>query len=352
MKSKFSGFVRLLTLAALMFVGVLSFAERASAQNISQNATIVGQVTDSSKAVLPGVTVTAASLAVQSVTAVTDDQGEYRLTPLPIGTYTVEYSLSGFQTVRREGVRLTAGFTAKLDIALGIGELKESVTVTGAALQVDTASTNTVTQLTKEALQTIPTGGASYVGLVQMIPGARASIDVGGNTLNQNPSFVELGSVAQTWQSVEGVATKNPRSTESGNYFDFSAVEEASASTVGHDASVPNRGLNLNVVLNSGGNLFHGKMFYGGTSDRFQSHQGLGGGSNVEIRDDLRGEIGGRIVKDRLWFWFSPRKQRSSRGHPGLLPGRTVPHCAEDVLRGYDLSHDQADAPRCPSRTG
>src|SRR6185295_12885630 len=80
-----------------------------------QEAGILGTVTDESGGILPGVTVTATGPALQvpSMISITDERGEYRLTPLPIGTYTVEYALSGFQTVRREGIILTASFVAK-----------------------------------------------------------------------------------------------------------------------------------------------------------------------------------------------------------------------------------------------
>src|SRR5438132_11647373 len=92
-------------------------------------AGIVGQVTDESGAVLPGVTVTAKSpsLQVPEMSTVTDDRGEYRLTPLPIGTFEVMYELSGFQLMRREELRLTSGFIAKVDIVLKVGSLEESV---------------------------------------------------------------------------------------------------------------------------------------------------------------------------------------------------------------------------------
>lgn len=317
-----------LSRCAAIALAIVCVAWPAVAQNISQDATIIGRVTDDQKGVLPGVTVTATSPALQapSVSTVTDANGEYRLTPLPIGTYTVEYALEGFKTNRQEGVRLTAGFTAKLDVSLGLGAMQETVTVSGVAPQVDTAATNTVTQLTKETLQNIPTGGAGYVGLIQMIPGARASIDVGGNTLNQNPSFVELGSVAQTWQSVDGVATKNPRSTESGNYFDFSNVEEATAATLGHDASIPNRGLNLNVVLTAGGNQFHGGAFYGGTNHNLEGTGAAIGGTSLQVRDDIRADLGGRLIRDRVWFWGSVRKQRDHMDIQGCFQpdGKTL----------------------------
>ena len=124
-------------LIAFAILLVLAFGGAAAAQDA---AGITGLVTDESGAVLPGVTVTATSPALQvpSVVAVTDEQGDYRLTPLPIGTYTVEYTLSGFQTVRREGVRLTVGFTARIDVPMKVGSLEETITVSGAAPVVDT----------------------------------------------------------------------------------------------------------------------------------------------------------------------------------------------------------------------
>src|SRR5207237_7152987 len=96
-------------------------------------AGIIGQVSDENGGVLPGVTVAATSPALQvgSVADVTNDRGEYRLTSLPIGTYAVEYSLPGFQTVRQEGVRLEIGLQAKLDKILKVGSLSESIIVRG-----------------------------------------------------------------------------------------------------------------------------------------------------------------------------------------------------------------------------
>src|SRR5262245_2803885 len=125
-----------------------------------EGASIIGQVTDESGAVLPGVTVTASSpsLQLQAVTVITDQLGQYRLSPLPIGLYEVSYTLSGFQGVKREGLRLTVGFVAKVDIALKVGSLEETVTVSGASPVVDVTSTGASTQLTKETIELIPTG--------------------------------------------------------------------------------------------------------------------------------------------------------------------------------------------------
>src|SRR5258708_39826689 len=111
--------------AILLIVSALSGAVAAQ-----QDAGIIGLVPDESGAVLPGVTVTATgpSLQVPSVAGVTDAKGEYRLSPLPIGTYTGEFGLSGFQGIKREGIRLTVGFTAKIDVGLKGGSLEGTIT--------------------------------------------------------------------------------------------------------------------------------------------------------------------------------------------------------------------------------
>jgi hypothetical protein len=152
-------------------------------------ASIIGQVRDESGAVLPGVTVTAKSPALQvpEVTGITDERGEYRLTPLPIGSYSVDYELTGFQTVRQQNLRLTVGFSAKVDVVLKVGALAETITVSGAAPVVDVTGTGTSTLFTRETLELIPTSRNGIVGLLAQAPGVRGNLDVGGNSMSDKP---------------------------------------------------------------------------------------------------------------------------------------------------------------------
>jgi hypothetical protein len=161
-----------LCVVVLVLFSVCLSAGTASAQSA---AGILGQVKDESGAVLPGVTVTASSpaLQVKEVSDVTNAQGEYRLTPLPIGTYVVSYSLSGFETIRRDGVRLDIGMQAKLDVAMKIGTIAETVTVSGAAPVVDVTATSASTQFTRETLELTPTSRNGAISLmVQAAPWA------------------------------------------------------------------------------------------------------------------------------------------------------------------------------------
>ena len=195
-----------------------------------QDAGIVGAVTDPSGAALPGVTVTATSPALQlpSITAVTDARGEYRLTPLPIGTFALEFSLSGFQSVRREGVILTASFVAKIDMQLKLGGIAETITVSGASPVVDVVSTTSATRLTRETLDTIPSSRNGTVAFMGQAPGVRPQIDIGGDSITSPPAFHAFGQDNQPWQTIDGVVVSAAKSgTQGGIYWDYGNVEEA-----------------------------------------------------------------------------------------------------------------------------
>ncbi len=284
----------------------------------AQEASIIGQVTDESGAVLPGVTATATGPALQvpQVIDVSNERGEYRLAPLPIGTYAVDYTLPGFQTVRREGLRLTAGFVARVDVELKIGALTETVTVTGASPVVDVTSTAARTQLTRETLEIIPTGRNSIVGVMAQVPGARPQLDW---ALTLNPVFRAFGQDGGGWTTLEGVATQSPKSgTQGGNYSDYASFEETTVQTVGNSAEHTTRGIQVASIVKSGGNDFHGGAYFSDTGQRLQSDniddglraRGVVSGNPIDTRWDLSGELGGRISRDKLWFYQSARQRK------------------------------------------
>ena len=140
----------------------------------SQTASgIAGVVTDSSGAVLPGVTVEAASPAlIEKVrNAVTDGEGRYSFVALQPGTYSVTFSLSGFNTSRREGILLTAGFTAAVSVAMQVGALEETITVSGQSPMVDTQNVRQQTVVSRAMLEALPSGSMGGSVLLAMTPG-------------------------------------------------------------------------------------------------------------------------------------------------------------------------------------
>jgi hypothetical protein len=283
-------------------------------------AGIIGQVTDESGAVLPGVTVTATSPALQvpSIVVVTDEKGDYRISPLPIGIFTVEYALAGFQTVKHDGVRLTVGFTASIDVPLKVGSLEETITVSGQSPVVDTNSTAATTQFTRETIELIPTSRNGIVSLLAQAPGVRTLRDVGGSSLNQVPTYRVFGQAGEAYSTLEGVQTSSLQaSSGQANYWDYTTLEEAQVRTIGNSAEVPSRGVNLNAIVKSGGNDFHSSTSFNKTPVSMESDniddelraQGIGAGTGISNRYSVSADLGGRIIKDKLWFYTAVRRQ-------------------------------------------
>jgi Carboxypeptidase regulatory-like domain len=159
--------MRILVRFAVLFASVLMIPTAVFAQ-----ASIVGTVKDTSGAVLPGVTVEASSPAlIEKVrSAATDGTGQFQITNLPPGTYSVTYTLPGFNVVKRDGIELTGSFTATVNAELRVGALEETITVTGETPVVDVQSTLGEKVMTKEIIDTIPNGRGTY-DLALLIPG-------------------------------------------------------------------------------------------------------------------------------------------------------------------------------------
>ena len=293
---------------------LLSLAATAQAQ-ADRQASIVGIMTDESGAVLPGVTITATSPALQvgQMSTVSEVQGAYRLTNLPLGTYEVTYTLDGFRTVKRDSIRLTGGFTATLDVAMPVGTINETLTVSAAGPVVDVVSSRPETTLTRETLELIPTSRNGMQALMAQAPGTRSNLDVGGNTAGAIPEFRAFGQGNGGWPLIEGIATASPAvytGIQPGNYIDYTAAEEAQVTTFGNDAEMPTRGVQVAMISKTGGNTYHGTFLTSYTnpdliSDNIDAKLSAEGirGVPIKRRWDMAGNAGGYLVKDRLWFY-------------------------------------------------
>src|SRR5437868_6878612 len=170
-------------IVGLLLVSMLVLLPARGSAQSATSGTIAGVAKDTTGAVLPGVTVEAASPAlIEKVrSAVTDAQGQYKIVDLRPGTYAVTFSLPGFSTVKRDGIELPANFTAPVNGELRVGSLEETVTVSGASPVVDVQQAVTQQVLPQALLDAVPTGGrniqsvgATLVGVTQSQP------DVGG----------------------------------------------------------------------------------------------------------------------------------------------------------------------------
>lgn len=305
---------------AITVVAVLASwpgAARVSAQSATNSAGIEGRITDDSGGVLPGVGVSISSAALQArqLEAVSDENGRYRFTTLPGGQYVATFTLTGFRTIVRQGLRLDAGFVATVDIRMPLGTVEETLTVVGESPLVDVRSTTESTNIKKELMETIPTSRA-YADVGKLAPGVRMSglPDVGGSaTGGQRGNLVSYGSNAggQTLM-LDGVNTDG-----TGGYFDFGAIEEMIVRPGGNDAEIPTSGMAFQIITRSGGNQFHGDGLAAWQNQKLQNNnvddvlrsKGVTGGNPMDHYYDLNGSLGGRIIRDRLWFFGSGRRK-------------------------------------------
>jgi carboxypeptidase family protein len=306
----------------------------AAAQGALAGGTLTGTVRDASGAVLPGVTVEAASPALieKTRTAVTDSAGLYRIVNLGPGVYTLTLTLQGFSQVRREGIELTGTATLTIPIDMKLGSLQETITVTTESPVVDVQSTRREAVVDGDVISTLP-GTRSAGSLLTMIPG----LETFGAALNPSPGlvffFARGGPVSEGRFMVNGMPVTNAFAGGGGSslIYDTVNVDEISFTLAGGMGEQDIGGPALNIVPKSGGNTFQGQAF-----TNFSNAQMRGDNLTAELRAPSPGpnlsetpgiikaydssiSYGGPIVRDRLWFYGSYRKLNTETAVEGIV---------------------------------
>ena len=273
-------------------------------------------VEDATGGRLPGVTVTLAGPSLQTTT--TDEQGRAHFLNLPVGTYTVNATLSGFNDYRNAAVDVAAGAEVDLPVRLSVAGTAENVQVTAATPLIDTKRETTTTHVTLDELQNVPTARDPWV-VMQSVPAVYVDrVNVGGSESGQQSIYFAKGAQTtdNTW-NLDGIPITDMGATGSSpTYYDFDVFQEMAVTTGGADAQNPTPGVQLSMVLKKGTNTPHGSAR---TYFENQSLQGnnlsadlaslIGGatgkGNRTDRYVDAGFEVGGPVVKDRLWAWGS-----------------------------------------------
>ena len=329
------GFFGLLIALVAIAAAAPAYAQGGGA---SSTGTIQGRVTDAQGAVLPGVTVTATSPALLGQqTAVTSETGNYRFPAVPPGTYTVTYELAGFNTVKREGISITLGFTANLNVELALATLQETVTVTGESPVIDTSTTRVQQNFKLEQLQSIPNGRDMWA-LLAVTPSVQMGrIDVGGNRAGTQTGYTAYGFNGQVRVLIEGINTTEGTGG-AGFYFDYASLEEVFLGTSGQSAEMPNPGVQSQFIAKSGGNQFSGEYYLDWYNNSLQgsnipdeytaptafNNSPIRAGSN-EIANyyDTAINVGGPIKRDKVWWHFTYRQQENQVQQPNFQFDKT-----------------------------
>jgi hypothetical protein len=320
---------RTLLASVVVIAAVLVMATPASAQS---GSSIAGVVKDATGAVMPGVTVEASSPAlIEKVrSAVTDAAGQYKIVNLVPGTYTVTFTLTGFNTIRREGIELTAAFTANVNADLKVGSLEETITVSGQAPTVDVQNVTQQSVITRDILNAIPAGMKSTGQIGVLIPGVTAtSQDVGGTQFSAVGLAIHGSRLNEQAALYDGMPFNNGQGR--GGQFvaittNDATVQEMAIETAGLSAEAEASGVKINLVPRDGGNSFKGLVIGSFTNHSLQSNnlsseliaRGLTSSATVNQAWDIDPAVGGPLVKDKLWFWASVRGQKTEQTLAGI----------------------------------
>ena len=316
----------------------------------TDRAGIECKVADQGGGVLPGVSITIASAALQggSRSTVTDAEGQYRFTTLPAGQYQVTYELAGFTTVNRE-IRLETGFIATLNETMGVGGVQESVTVSAVSAVVDIRTTAVATNLNKEALETLPTSRSMWQ-VMNLAPGIRVTgADVGGTAVGTQQNYSNYGtSAGGNKPSIDGVDTREDAGG-AGFYYDYGAFQEVQIKAMGNDAEMATPGTAFVGILKSGGDQFHGSGMYSWETPNLQANnvtdelraRGVSDGNPLKSYHDGNVDLGGPVFRQKLWFYGSYRHQAIKTGVLGYVasPGPdNLVGTGDDVAGDYYVS--------------
>jgi hypothetical protein len=324
----------------------------------AQSASMVGKVTAESGGAMPGVTVTVKSpqLQVPQLTTVTGTDGDYRVLDLPPGTYSVQFELQGFQTAVYTDIRLTVGLAGRVDGVLMVGAISETISVTGQSPVVDAVNTSGNTTLVQDQLRSIPMGGT----MQEMLPLAagvtmRGEPDVGDSNLASRSAIVTYGVQLQATLDVEGINTVTDHAANTAVYLNSFSLEEAQFKTSGNNADVGFPGVAQVAVLKSGSNTFRGTARGSYENPSWQDNnvtpelaaQGIQNTNPITDPGyyEYILDLGGRIIRDKLWFYGSYSNQAVDQGQVGFVAAPNADGCWFATCAGTTAATYHTDLP-------
>ncbi|HMD37120.1 MAG TPA: TonB-dependent receptor [Vicinamibacterales bacterium] len=302
---------------AFLLGAVLLVAKTGSAQ-----VAIAGVVKDGTGAVMPGVTVEAASPALieKMRSVVSDAAGQYKIIDLSPGTYEVTFTLPGFKLYKRAGIVLEGNFTAQVNAELQVGAVEETITITAETPTVDTIGTQKSFVINREALDVIPTSRRDTTSRAALIPGTTVTPFV----LGQYNLTTHGSSTSDFTMAIDGLRVNNlcGSGQYSGFYMNDGAIQELSYLTGSESAEVQSSGIRVNQVPKDGGNKFSGSIFLYGQGSGLQSDNRTDDMKKIQANGlplitiagtaydwQINPSVGGPIVKDKAWFFFTYKYQ-------------------------------------------
>ncbi|MDQ3754239.1 MAG: carboxypeptidase-like regulatory domain-containing protein, partial [Acidobacteriota bacterium] len=298
-----------LCLCLLLTLSAVSATAQSSTSRIS------GTVTDTSGAVVPGATVTAKNEATGTTqTQVTTDAGLYAFPSLPAGAYTVTVERSGFKTVQTTGNALEVDTPLTVDVLLEVGQVSEIVTVQGGAEQLQTSSATIGNVVEQKAIEQLPLNGRNPLSLILTEPGVSPrSAGAGSNTISVNGSRDRAFNI--TIDGIDANESSVPTATNNVYRINPDSIKEYKVTT---NNATPeegrNSGASISIATRSGGNEFHGTVFYFFRNEALNSKEFFANAQGTDKRLVRLNQFGfegsGPIVKNKTFFFGSYQGNR------------------------------------------
>jgi len=290
-----------------------------------QTGSIRGVVQDDNGEVLPGATVTinSPSLMIKDYSVTTGSKGGFRFPALSPGTYELQVSLSGFQSIRRPNIIVSMNSTVTLNITLEPSPIEEEVVVTAPSPTVDLKNTNIGQNFKNEYLEQIPNARDLWTVIREAPNVVMTSYNVGGSESGEQTYFSAAGtSLRQNTYNIDGVNTTDMAGMgSSSTYYAYDSIEEIQISTFSHSAEIGPSGVSLNIMTKSGSNKLRGKAGIYYSHNSWQSDNiteeleavGIDHGNPMDYYMDYSLSLGGPIIKDKLWFFALRAEQNIHR---------------------------------------
>src|SRR6267142_803149 len=288
-----------------------------------QSGRILGSVYDPQRAGIPGATVTVTNLATNIArTVITDAQGNYVVTPLDPGTYRVSAEVPGFQKTVRDGLVLTVGQSARVELALDLSTLSTEVQVTAQTPLLNTESATLSQVITNEQIVDLPLNGRGFHELAWLTSGV-ALLAPTGNVQTVRPEVVNgnvIGGVsgAQTRFLLDGVDITEEHQGGTWIQTSVDALQEFSVQQNAYSAEFHGAGATFNVTTKSGGNVFHGSLFEFLRNDAFDARNFFAARKEKLERNQFGGTVGGPVVRNKTFFFASYEGQRKEEGRANV----------------------------------
>ncbi|MBC7899053.1 MAG: TonB-dependent receptor [Saprospiraceae bacterium] len=347
-------FITLITLSLLLGIGQV-FAQS------TVSGGIAGKVTDPQGSVIPNATVTVTNIGTNSVVTLTaTDDGTYRASNLQPGTYRIETTVSGFAPAKAEPVIVEVGQTTTVDIPLTLGTATAEVEITAEAPVINTSDNSNTTNINQTSINELPINGRRASNFALLAPstvpdGTFGLISFRGISGLLNNSTVDGGDNNQAFFSEERGRTRINYVISQSSIREFQINGSNYSAEYGRAA-----GGVINTVTKSGSNEFHGDLFYYNRNNRngarnpraFRTELVNGtptlfAAKPVDLRQQFGGGVGGPIIKDRLFFFFSYDQQK--RNFPGLSVYDSptflnLPAATRTTLLSRGLTNAQVDS--------